>query len=1134
MPQPRAQFIFLLPVLLLPFAAPGAPIPILLREHLGMAWTNEVVTYTVDAPAGTVIPGPAEVAGPSGPVPAQLSAAVPPAKGARLSILVDHLDPFGTNTYTVATTSPGADKVAKSDLVINPTANQVEFATARFGIRVPLGEKTFDKPAPIATVAGPVASMRLADGTWFGGSALWGSNLAVKSWSGRLVDRGPVFARAEVVYRFEGGDSLKVEVRLNAKDDSALLDVEVRGEHRDAGWNLLLNQEAEIREGIRYHGARQYAKEVPFAVTNAPDAVLCTFSPWVGEGWFPGPAALARFKLANHPGSLYASVRDVGAWVEPVARPFWSDFTKWGIYFIDTAWAGWRQKMVPVVPDGSGVALRIDLAPGLRKLAIGHTAEEGRLMDVFQIRATGAHTPMPRLDVIKDMVLEWTDTPEKHPSLLMTPEEFRAAGERNPKSLATLQDTKGLRTLLDQVGVIDWFRRPQEIAFRYDALIDSGLFSPAERNLIRARTAFLTYLVADPFHWSFERGFCSGNPNMTVSRIYNAGILGLALRDHPKSRAWAEYAAGWMRYWLDEVVADTGSWPESSHYARVSLADYAVFAIAARKTGICDFLSDPKLQRFALFYEKTLTPPNPFRAVVDKSGSIAGTAPRVDAPYGRGTRGDLWALSGLFARATAKSAPEFSRVMAWSWKASAFNESWSHSSAGMFNLYTDRELPTEIPKWESEEFPHLGYILRDRVGQPDEDYLLFVSHSMRSVDGEIWPPDTGTIAAWYARGARIAGNFVRIPDYTNPLLVNRVLLAANWDPSRPGIKTPDAAYTTRATQGRFSAVPRLDYASARFDVDKVEKHFALAFPTNAPAFPPRAKEGAAPYTWQRQVMVVGDDRTNGVSYLVLRDTVGGHQPTQWHFWTMSEKVGTAAEAAQRDAFLADKPGTKALPSRELKGDRFTALGQSGMDLEYFVAAPSATPRFTLRFGGPRNSAYGTSRVFEEYQDLLHLQLPDDGSYYVAMFPHPPLEAAPEFTALDNGKIIRVKGAFGTDHNFLSDREAEAKSETISFKGTSGSVQERPGGILLALGAPGTVARGDLRIESPIGASLRSEEGTLRLEFPSSHPGGAVMFHAPGNWSLGKGAPGVRLEKKGGGQVVTLPEGIRSVLLVKAP
>ena len=74
---------------------------------------------------------------------------------------------------------------------------------------------------------------------------------------------------------------------------------------------------------------------------------------------------------------------------------------------------------------------------------------------------------------------------------------------------------------------------------------------------------------------------------------------------------------------------------------------------------------------------------------------------------------------------------------------------------------------------------------------------------------------------------------------------------------------------------------------------------------------------------------------------------------------------------------------KLVPARELPaGSRYTAIGQFNMDVEFFVASPAGTPRHTLRYGG-----FNNSRV-PEYQDLLHLQQPGDGAYYVAIFPRP--------------------------------------------------------------------------------------------------------------------------------------------------
>ncbi len=108
-----------------------------------------------------------------------------------------------------------------------------------------------------------------------------------------------------------------------------------------------------------------------------------------------------------------------------------------------------------------------------------------------------------------------------------------------------------------------------------------------------------------------------------------------------------------------------------------------------------------------------------------------------------------------------------------------------------------------------------------------------------------------------------------------------------------------------------------------------------------------------------------------------RIPIGGGQPTQWHFWTLSERIGIPADAANREKFLADAPGETILGPRSLKGDRFTALGQFGIDLEYFIASPANTPRHTVRYG--LNPSAADVPRFSEYQDLLQLTLPGDGS-----------------------------------------------------------------------------------------------------------------------------------------------------------
>jgi len=256
-----------------------------------------------------------------------------------------------------------------------------------------------------------------------------------------------------------------------------------------------------------------------------------------------------------------------------------------------------------------------------------------------------------------------------------------------------------------------------------------------------------------------------------------------------------------------------------------------------------------------------------------------------------------------------------------------------------------------------------------------------------------------------------------------------------------------------------------------------------------------------------------------VNYLVLRDTVKGEQPTQWHFWTLSEKIGTPEEAKDRAAFLKDKPGNKITPLRELRGNRFTALGQFELDLDYYVASPLDTPRYTLRYG-TTGSAYAIGG-FNEFQDLLHLQLPDDGSYFVAMFPRPRAESPPTFGTLGKGAVIKIAGAFGTDYCFLASASRKAKAEKASFSGTCASVRDRKQGMSLHLGMAGSVAYGDYELASPVACSLSIAADSLALDFPKGSAGGELTISAPGKLCLPAALPGVALTTKGKRHTLTI-------------
>jgi hypothetical protein len=298
------------------------------------------------------------------------------------------------------------------------------------------------------------------------------------------------------------------------------------------------------------------------------------------------------------------------------------------------------------------------------------------------------------------------------------------------------------------------------------------------------------------------------------------------------------------------------------------------------------------------------------------------------------------------------------------------------------------------------------------------------------------------------------------------------------------------------------------------------------FPDSMPVRPPVKAATASVLTWTRQTMFLKDDQPDGAHYLLLRDTVSGGQPTMWQFWTLSEKLGTP-EQIKDAAFVADKPGTAVLTARQLPaGNRYTALGQFGVDVEYYIAAPTATPRSTMRFGGT------TGHQVAEHQDLLHLQLPGDGVYFVALFPRDRSEAAPTFATLGEGTVIKVTGEFGTDYNFLAGASHKTTAEDATFNGTAASVQDRKTGLVLALADKGSVQYQAYGLAASVPANLRVAPETLTLTLMADHAATEVTIKAPNGWVLGQETRDLALREKDGVYRLTIPAEVTSVKLVQ--
>ena len=801
-------------------------------------------------------------------------------------------------------------------------------------------------------------------------------------------------------------------------------------------------------------------------------------------------------------------------------------------------WAVWKRHRLPVVyaPDGS-VTLQANFTKGARSWWT----------------ASGAPRCGDQLDRIKDLQLDWPASPNlPHPRLFVDRSEIEATWARavaDPDLMKVLTTGGGqwaapalpvlmkpadqrkqpeieavikpLRDPLNLLGNFDVMRHAIGVATLYDILIESDLLTPQEKALDRAQMAYLAYLMADPQCWSMERGYLTGNPNMSCSYTLSLGVLACAIPDHPMAKIWADRATQWLDKWLTDEVGPNGEWiPEGSGYGYVSLDPILSYSVAAQRAGFHDFSTDPRLKKLVLFFAKCLTPHNPDRKNM-----------RVTPAYARGDMGNPVASFGLAARLFAHSDPALSKSFQWAWKENGYLPYMGDSRLGGIDpCYMDRRLPAEAPSWGSEWFPNLGALLRAGFNTPNESYVNVLAGVQSRHNLDIWTPGIGAISKWFGRGQPLSTSFTFEHGYNDrhELLRNGVRLARNWgDPN--DAKTPFGHYT-ETTFGTFAALPTIDYVRSTFENTTTDDRDW--FPKHVPAFPRVTTASGTNLTWTRQILFVKDPDPAGAAWLLMRDTTQGGQPTAWQFWTLSEKIGASTQTVNSAAFLADRPGWTNQPARELPmGERYTALGQFGVDVEYLVASPSDTPRHTLRYGDPLTWPW---KSVHEYQDLLHLQLPGDGIYYVAAFPRQRAEAAPAIRSLAGGKIVKISGAFGTDYAFLATTVSVAEAEGVRVNGTAGSVQLRDGFSVLALGAPGEVRYQDYALSIPDGsASLRIAPTVLTIALSAPYAGGPLAFTAPGSWAVDPISPGVTLDKTDKmNYALRIPSGTKEVRLVK--
>ncbi len=182
-----------------------------LKDYLGHTWSNELISYPLDADLqkATALR-----------VTDDTGAALPcQVVNGWLYLLVD----LKADTERIFTVQPGQPAPAERQVRVNEDGGLLTFDTGVMAVRLTAGTQDFPTPAACGQVPGPLRGVRIADGAWIGKSWL-GAPLKVIAYQTIVKARGPLFAEATVTYTFEGNKHYAFTLRAIAGQPTAIVD----------------------------------------------------------------------------------------------------------------------------------------------------------------------------------------------------------------------------------------------------------------------------------------------------------------------------------------------------------------------------------------------------------------------------------------------------------------------------------------------------------------------------------------------------------------------------------------------------------------------------------------------------------------------------------------------------------------------------------------------------------------------------------------------------------------------------------------------------------------------------------------------------------------------------------------------
>ncbi len=1088
--------ILLLSALILPCARGEAAEvgKIMLKEHLGVEFVPQVLHYTLTLEPGALrdvarctLRDPAGAA-----MLAQCKALDAWEDGSVRHLRVAFISGLGKyETKQFALDDSGQAPKDDGALKLSREGDSLILSSPLVAARIPAQSQAYPGGGMSAQKVPPPVSQIRGKTRWYGSASL-DSVQRVTERKVSVAEDGPIYKKVGIEYTFAGGEKYVVEVVLNrgeelvrvSEDFTLTFSEPTRAEF---AFNLApgLNPDRSVEKPVQRLGSvastgslwdlNPYRGDM-FPITYDEDTTYGALTPWSAH---PGQwVHFACYNSATPGGDMVGIINTAPERWDHIA--YVSPGDSWKL--VQNPHMFFTLRLVKNVDLTVGAADR-SLTAHFRLLT-GHREWAFFVSDAFPLteeitEGTGANAVQktynsgPRtfftqktrdylwnsLDRIKDYNLEWTPDPEAaYPHLYASQEEFTARVVRYnawfggaPLPLVEDPDVQARMKATLLATLDDLMERattnpgpPHHVSAGIymaanvaDMVLGTGTLTPEEEVRVKARLAYVAYMMNWRGYWGPEMGY-AGNPNMT-SFCYDAvGLIGLLLRDHPQSDTWVRSCTSELDREMAHWTSSDGAWIESLHYVRAAWQEHTMLFATLKHMGVKDYYREPRAQKFFRYYMAMQTPPDPEfngQRGITQIGNSYVFEPVPEFGY--------WAAGMVDVD------PELAGNLMWMWRQEGFGTAeemagkkfvaygagpsmWWGAHTGLPGYHEVALLnPTVQPlaPTPSEGSPWLGFgaTLSAHAGGPKETKLYLRTGSYYSH----WDADQNSVVLW-GKGAPLCldhgyGEF-------QPWLHNRINVNHMNDMKLGEVTSFFAGRGAGFVQGEVT----LD------NLNKDEYPGVKVWPMQ-----PEPLNGRSMTTlWTRRALLMKDEDPDGPNYVVIRDTVSGELPTEWCLWA----YGTIDDFA-------------ATPIR--------AVGKFGVDLLVYLTDADK---------GQVNTATVEMPADRRKQTLIHLRRPAGRGVLAVLFPVMAGQEGPAVSTFAEGAGVKMQAEGRTDWVFLPERKGACTVEGITVSGSAAAFSQRGGAAYYWVERDTTLSAQGLtvRSSSPVELLVRDNTITGRL------------------------------------------------------